>query len=46
MARELLMELQDMQINYRTRAGRINAVRSVSMDIRKGEIIGLVGESG
>lgn len=40
------MELKEMQINYRTRDGSINAVRSVSMGIRKGEIIGLVGESG
>lgn len=40
------MDLENLQISYATPKGEVKAVRSVSLRIRKGEIIGLVGESG
>ncbi|NDJ51763.1 MAG: ABC transporter ATP-binding protein [Chloroflexi bacterium] len=44
--RELLMHLENLSVNYRTRRGWVSAVDDVTMDIYKGEVLGLVGESG
>jgi oligopeptide/dipeptide ABC transporter ATP-binding protein len=45
-AGEVLYSLRDVSVEYGTRAGAVAAVDHVSLDIRKGEILGLVGESG
>ena len=45
-AGEVLYSLRDVSVDYTTRAGTVAAVDRVSFDIRKGEIVGLVGESG
>ncbi|MDF1596453.1 MAG: ABC transporter ATP-binding protein [Acidimicrobiia bacterium] len=45
-AGEVLYSLRDVSVEYGTRAGPVAAVDRVSLDIRKGEILGLVGESG
>jgi len=41
-----LVELDGVSIAYRTRAGWVEAVTEVSLDINEGEAVGLVGESG
>jgi peptide/nickel transport system ATP-binding protein len=41
-----ILEIQDLNISYYTRAGEIPAVIDFSMDVYKGETIGIVGESG
>ena len=41
-----LVCLRDLCVNYKTRLGEVSAVDSVSFDIHRGEILGLVGESG
>ncbi len=43
---EVLYSLRDVSVEYGTRAGEVAAVDRVTIDIRKGEILGLVGESG
>jgi oligopeptide/dipeptide ABC transporter ATP-binding protein len=43
---EVLMEIIDLSVNYKTRLGEVSAVDRVSFNILKGEILGLVGESG
>ena len=43
---DVLYSLRDVSVDYATRAGAVKAVDRVSLDIRKGEILGLVGESG
>jgi len=43
---DVLFSLRDVSVDYATRAGAVKAVDRVSLDIRKGEILGLVGESG
>jgi len=43
---DVLYSLRDLSVEYRTRVGEVQAVDRVSLDIRKGEILGLVGESG
>ena len=44
--KEVLMQIRDLSVEYETRLGQVSAVDRVSFDIYKGEILGLVGESG
>ena len=46
MAVDILYSIRSMTVEYKTRAGVVRAVDNVSLDIRRGEILGLVGESG
>jgi oligopeptide/dipeptide ABC transporter ATP-binding protein len=46
MPEDILYSIRDLVVEYTTRAGAVKAVDDVSLDIRRGEIIGLVGESG
>jgi len=41
-----VLEVDDLAISYETRRGDIEAVRGVSFIVKKGETMGLVGESG
>jgi oligopeptide/dipeptide ABC transporter ATP-binding protein len=41
-----LLEIDDLTVHFDSDAGVIEAVDGVSLDIRRGEILGLVGESG
>ncbi len=43
---DIIYSIRDLVVEYRTRAGTLKAVDHVSLDIRRGEILGLVGESG
>ena len=43
---DVLYSIQNLTVEYHTRAGPLRAVDDVSLDIRRGEILGLVGESG
>ena len=43
---DILYSIQNLHVEYRTRSGPVYAVDNVSLDIRRGEILGLVGESG
>jgi peptide/nickel transport system ATP-binding protein len=46
MPNDILYSIRNLTVEYRTRAGSVEAVDDVSLDIRRGEILGLVGESG
>jgi oligopeptide/dipeptide ABC transporter ATP-binding protein len=46
MAEDVLYSVRNLTVEYNTRAGPVRAVDAVSLDIRRGEILGLVGESG
>ncbi len=41
-----LLEIQNLQTHFPTRAGLVRAVNDVSFHIKEGELLGLVGESG
>ena len=44
--RENILELKDVVYSFHTYGGEVQAVRDVSFEVRKGEILGIVGESG
>lgn len=46
MSEKNLYSIKNMTVEYKTRAGLVRAVDNVSLDIERGEILGLVGESG
>ncbi len=45
-AADVVLAARDLRVWYGTERGPVRAVDGVSFDIRKGEILGLVGESG
>jgi oligopeptide/dipeptide ABC transporter ATP-binding protein len=46
MTSDVLYSIRNLDVEYDTRIGGVRAVDDLSLDIRKGEILGLVGESG
>ncbi len=43
---EMLLDVRDLRTSFRLREGSVKAVTGVSFNVRRGEILGLVGESG
>lgn len=41
-----VLSVRGVSVGYRTAGGEVDAVKDVSFDVRRGEIFGLVGESG
>ena len=41
-----IIQVKDLKVNIKTDDGILTAVRGVNFEIRKGETLGLVGESG
>jgi len=46
MSDEVILEIEDLYINFYTKAGVVKAIDGVNLTIIKGETFGLVGESG
>ena len=44
--REKLLEVKNVVYSFHTYGGDVKAVRDVSFNVHKGEILGIVGESG
>jgi len=43
---ESVLSLRDLRVTYSTSGGGVPAVRGVDLDVGKGEVVGLAGESG
>lgn len=41
-----LLEVKNLEVNFKTYGGEVKAVRNVSFHVDKGEIVAIVGESG
>jgi peptide/nickel transport system ATP-binding protein len=41
-----LLEIEGLDLEFRTRGGTVHALQGVGLQLRRGEIVGLVGESG
>lgn len=43
---EQLLEIQELSTFFKTERGKVQALRNISFHVEKGEILGIVGESG
>ena len=41
-----VIEINDLHISYETRKGDVEAIQGVSFNVKPGQTVGLVGESG
>ena len=41
-----LLEIKNLSVDFPSRRGQVSAVNKVSLAVAKGEVLGLVGESG
>jgi peptide/nickel transport system ATP-binding protein len=46
LAQDTVLSVRDLSIVYRTRRGPVQAVRNVSFELRRGETLAFIGESG
>ena len=44
--RERILKIRDLNISFKTDAGKVNAIRGVNFDLYKGGTVAIVGESG
>ncbi|HET9254418.1 MAG TPA: ABC transporter ATP-binding protein [Pseudonocardiaceae bacterium] len=43
---DVLLDVENLGVEFRTDEGRVHAVRGISYQLRRGEVLGIVGESG
>ncbi|HEY7029876.1 MAG TPA: ABC transporter ATP-binding protein [Thermomicrobiales bacterium] len=46
LADDVVLSIQDLWVDYQTPSGRMQAVRGASLEVRAGEAVALIGESG
>jgi peptide/nickel transport system ATP-binding protein len=45
-AQDNVLEVRDLQVQFHTKLGIVRAVNGVSFEVRRGKVLGVVGESG
>ena len=43
---DIILRVEDLVVEFKTKGGVVHAVSGISLDVRQGETLGLVGESG
>ena len=43
---DLLLDVRDMNVDYKVPFGKVRVLRDVSLSINRGEVLSIVGESG
>ena len=43
---EKILKVNNLSISFRTAAGIVNAIRGVNLELREGQTVAIVGESG
>nr|WP_303244037.1 ABC transporter ATP-binding protein [uncultured Cellulosilyticum sp.] len=43
---DTLLKVENLKVSFKTYAGEVHAVRGIDFEVKKGECIGIVGESG
>ncbi len=41
-----LLRVEKLFVSYSTPSGKVRALNSVSLEVKKGEVLGIVGETG
>ena len=41
-----LVEMRNLRVSFRVGDGEVEAVRGIHLEIRRGEVLGVIGESG
>ncbi|MGP6239849.1 ABC transporter ATP-binding protein [Cuniculiplasma sp. SKW4] len=44
--KKTLVEIRDLSVHFKTMDGRVQALDHVNLDLKEGEILGIIGESG
>ena len=44
--KEKILEIKDLSVSFNATSGIVNAIRSVSLELNRGETLAIVGESG
>lgn len=43
---QTVLNVRNLSIEYKARRGKVQAVRNISFDVKRGEVVALIGESG
>ncbi|MCR5527149.1 MAG: ABC transporter ATP-binding protein [Lachnospiraceae bacterium] len=46
MERKKILDINDLDITFKTTAGKVHAIRGINLELYKGETVAIVGESG
>ena len=44
--KDVLLDIRNLEVEYKTEDGVVEAVNKIDLTVRKGETVGLVGETG